>query len=166
MIQDLNIIMATLRLSSNGKNNIGKKYLYDDLHMDINYRTPVNNQMNQTSETNDLKLDYDIEAVRNSLYNLFNTSPGQKVLNPEFGLDLGVFLFDPITRDTANEIKRAISIGIRTFEPRVFLSRVDVIPSEDFSHYVINVIYDIPTLNISNISMFGNISNSGYVFRN
>ena len=58
------------------------KYLYSDLHLD--FTNPINN---------DVKADYDMSAIKNSVVTLFNTLPGQNLLNPEYGLNLMQYIF-------------------------------------------------------------------------
>ena len=78
-------------------------YVYKDLSFDIKFEslqgnTPVNKRTN-TSDLADVR---NTKDIMQSLENLFNTSPGQRLTNPYFGLNLSRFLFDPVTKITAD----------------------------------------------------------------
>lgn len=137
-------------------------FTYCDLHLDIQTGSTKRNEMFQKPETNDFKADYDIEAIRNSLVNLFSTTPGQKILNPEYGLDLRKFLFLPATVDTAEEIRREIYTQFTRSEPRVTIKSVKITVFEDVNEYDITIYYNIPALNIENITMLGTLNQNGY----
>jgi phage baseplate assembly protein W len=146
--------------------NRGKTYFYADLHLDLVGSYNVGNNALQKDELNDLKLDYDYDAIVNSLKNLFTTNPGEKILNPEYGLNLKRYLFDPVSVSIAKHIRDEIYSQITRFEPRVTITDVKITLFEDVNEYDITIKIDIPTLNINNVSIFGTLNNNGYVFRN
>lgn len=145
--------------------NEGKSYYYADLHLDLKDKYTIKNNFNQKPEINDLRLDYDINAIGNSLRNLFTTTPGDKVLNPEYGLDLRKYLFEPVTVDTANLIRREIYTQVAVYEPRVKLVSVNIVMDSDQNEYDITIYMNIPALNINNVSFFGTLNTNGYIFR-
>lgn len=156
-----NILISNLPKSPLGTQN----YLYADLHLELQPKYDINSILHQTADVNDFKIDYDINAIKNSLKNLFTTTPGEKVLNPEFGLDLRKYLFDPATIEVAELIRSDIYTQIGTFEPRVKLNNVKILVLEDVNEFDIFINYSIPSLNINNVSMFGTLNNNGYVYR-
>jgi phage baseplate assembly protein W len=158
--------MALITLNGLPKNlNGGKQYLYADLHLDLEGSYNVGNTLYQKPEINDFKLDYDINAIKNSLANLFSTTPGEKVLNPEFGMDLRKYLFDPATRDVAENIRDEIYRQIAKFEPRVKIQNINITVLEDVNEFDITLVINIPSLNIINVPLLGTLNNNGYVFR-
>lgn len=148
------------------KTNAGKTYLYADLHLDLQDKYNTSSKLFENQEINDLKVDYDIDAIKNSLYNLFTTTPGEKILNPEYGLDFKQYLFLPATVDIAKYIRDEIYSQTARFEPRIKVVNVNITIMEDVNEFDINIYYNIPSLNIHNISMFGTLSQNGYIFRN
>lgn len=141
-----------------------KPYTYADLHLDLQEKYLINDNFNQRPEINDLRLDYDLDAIKNSIRNIFYTSPGEKILNQEFGLDLRNFLFEPITSKNSFAIKRIISGEIGLLEPRIVVKSVDVVPDTDNDQYSITMMFDVPTLDITNASLFGVLNKSGYYY--
>ncbi len=156
------------KLSLNGvprKNDITVDYLYADLHMDLLKRYNINDQVNNDGEINDLKVDYDFDAIRNGLVNLFTTSPGEKLLEPEFGLDFRKYLFDNLTREMAADLRGTIYKQVRRYEPRVTLKDVRIVIYEDESEMDIDIYFDVPSLNINNASIFGALNKNGFYLR-
>ncbi len=94
----------------------------------------------------DIKISYDVEAIFNSLHALFNTSPGQRLLLPEYGLDLRRLLFRPITDHTARSIGNALRDGIEKWEPRVIIEGVSIQPDPDEHTYFVSLELYIPLL--------------------
>lgn len=145
--------------------NQGTSYYYADLHMDLEGSYTIKNNFNQKPEINDFKLDYDINAIANSLRNLFTTTPGDKILNPDYGLDLRKYLFEQATVEMANSIRGEIYTQVAIYEPRVKIRSVNITILEDVNEYDITIYMDIPALNISNVSFFGTLKSEGYIFR-
>ena len=123
--------------------NIDNGYSYKDLHLDFSMSNNYNPVTNRTIIRNDISVDYDIHAIRNSLKNLFNTRPGQRFLFPRYGLDLYQFLFEPITPINADIIKDRIQTSIKDFEDRVNVVECQVIPNEDENEYNIRIAIEI-----------------------
>lgn len=124
--------------------------IYKDIHF------PLSENMLPDEETlygkitrTDLQISVDEQAVMNSIKNIFTTTPGEKILNPEFGVNLTQWLFEPASEFNAREIGEAIQTGISRFEPRVQLTRVSVIVDEENNQYIIKLALQIPSLNIT-----------------
>jgi phage baseplate assembly protein W len=125
-----------------------QQYIYQDLYLDI---TPKKNVIAGWPSTvpaaTDIEVSYDYQAISNSLTNLFNTTPGQRFLFPEYGLDLRQFLFAPISDLAARAISSKITTSIKNNEPRVQVVSVNVTPDTDNNLYRVVLTLNIPTLN-------------------
>lgn len=139
-------------------------YKYTDLHLDLREQYTINDNFNQQPEINDIKVDHDIDAIKNSIKNIFYTSPGEKILNPEFGLNLRQFLFEPATTKNADLIRRIIFGEIERFEPRIVIRSVEVAPVFENDEYNITMTFAVPTLDITNVRLFGALNKSGYYY--
>ena len=137
-------------------------FTYSDLHLDIQYQYLVNHEVQRQYEITDILVDYDLGAIRNSIVNLLLTFPGQKILNPFFGLNLAQYLFQPCDEDTAFIIGQEIQKGITTFEPRVKINLLKVIAQPATHSFQITLILSVPTLNSSSFQIAGTLSNSGF----
>ncbi len=123
---------------------IEKPYLYKDLHLDFNKVRMQNEYLLESIEESDVKVDYDIAAIYNSLRNLFNTKQGQRFLFPTYGLDLYQFLFEPITENNAQTLGELIVRSIEKFEPRVYVEKCIVDPLYEDNQYDITIEIEIP----------------------
>ena len=121
-------------------------YAYSDIHLDLQEDKSIGK-----NSKSDIKVDYDIKAIKNSIRNIFNTRKGDRILEPEFGVSLEKYLFEPISVDTGYMIGSDIKDGITIYEPRVTVTNVDVIVREEWPGYEVNIAIFIPRINISTI---------------
>lgn len=121
-------------------------YYYKDLHFDFERSSVFNYTTNGKIQTNDIRVDYDEIAIRNSIKNIFNTKPGERFLFPLFGLDLYQFLFSPITTDNGRIIGEKIIRAIEEFETRVYVNNCAVESDPENNLYDITLIIEIPDL--------------------
>ena len=124
-----------------------RKFSYADLKLDLDLNshlpsTPVGIGKNPI----DFRLSYDEYAIFNSIRNIFNTKKGQKILNPAFGLDLEMFLFDNISKENGDIIGKTIYEELPMYEPRITVDAVDVIAKPDDNEYEISITIIIPSL--------------------
>lgn len=126
-------------------------FVYTDLHLDLQVIKNIGNGLN-TKNSNDILVDYDSNAIRNSLYNIFTTRPGQKILNPIFGANLDQFLFEPINDIKAKILGNTIYDAIVKFEPRVEVKNIQVTPISDNNEYYVLFVYSL--LNIGKLDKF------------
>ncbi len=131
------------------KTRVDREALYRDLALDTRPSIVADTEFGQVTNTMDLKADANIEAIRNSLHNLFNTMPGQRFLWPDYGLDFYQFLFWPVTESNGIIIANKILTVIDKFEPRVYVQNVKVIADPDGMAYNITLSINIPTLGMS-----------------
>lgn len=136
------------KLEQVAKNFTAQQYLYKDLSLDMTQTKIESPGFKLAVPGSDIKADFDLNAIKNSLQNLFNTKPGQRFLFPDYGLDLAQFLFQPITQINGNIIGNKIFTTINKYEPRVNTRQVNVALDPDNNQYIINIIVDIPLLNI------------------
>ena len=143
-------------------NKVNDAYTYSDLHMDLSLQQLITNESAKASQQQDIAADYDLGAIRNSIVNLFLTSPGDKILNPAFGMDLRDYLFMPASNSVAGLIKDVILRNINVFEPRITLQQLDIVPDYDNQQYTINMIINVPFLQNATLNLSGSINSQGY----
>lgn len=157
--------MAKIVIDQLPKNyNNQKPFVYADLHLDLQEQYTINDNMNQRPEINDFRLDYDLDAIKTSLRTLFLTSPGEKILDPLYGLDLRPFVFEPVTTNKSFDLQRIVKSEINRYEPRVNVIGVDVVPMFDDNAYQISINLNIPGLSIGGVIFSGMLNRSGYTF--
>lgn len=137
-------------------------YLYKDFKFDLSQDVSYNNQLNRVEYLKDIAVLYDVEAVKNSVKTALLTSPGDKLLNPTYGIDLRQFLFEPIDEFTAEIIQDIIETKLPDSEPRITVNYIEVIADEDNNTYNINLQIDVPSLNIRGLSIKSELNSIGY----
>jgi phage baseplate assembly protein W len=157
--------MATIKLQTlTEPEKLTTGYTYNDVHLDLKYSFTRNNELLRQKEIKDIVTDYDYAAIRNSIFNIFTTIPGQKVLRPDFGLNLLQHVFKPCDTITARQIAKDIVAGITKFEPRVNLLKVEVIAVPEQSTYEVNLVINVPKVGLGSFQLVGTLSNSGFFF--
>ena len=63
----------------------------------------------------------DEEDIRASLAVLFRTAPGERFLQPKYGLDVGTALFEPLSTTMQTALADRARIAILLYEPRIDL---------------------------------------------
>jgi len=124
------------------------RYLYKDLFLDLSFTKIEAPGYLLPIPGTDIKADFDIGAIINSLNNLFNTLPGQRFLFPKYGLDLYQYLFEPITKFNGENLGNTIYQAIKTYEPRVIVRNVNVKLLPDDNQYNVTIAIEIPALRL------------------
>jgi phage baseplate assembly protein W len=120
--------------------------VYTDLHLDLKMAVANGTEL-KSNVSNDIKVSFDEDAIANSIRNCVNTKPGEKVLDPDFGMNLDQFLFQPLSEINGDYIGRYILNKLTVLEPRINVLKIKVNVSYDDNTYGILVIYEIPSLN-------------------
>lgn len=150
MSLNLNILKYTPPIVDNHYNVV-----YRDLHLDIITKYTKNDEVSKKNEITDIVSDVNYDAINNSIYNILSTSPGQKILNPEFGLNFSQWLFTNMSENGALVITQTITHQINAYEPRVTLEHVSVIPDYEQNQYNIIIKYNINQIFKATLNEFG-----------
>ena len=79
--------LDNLKLTSSEEESLESGYLYKDVKLDLKSTRFGKPQLYSEETLKDLDELQDGQAVINSVKNILTTTPGQKLLNPTFGLD-------------------------------------------------------------------------------
>lgn len=138
---------------------------YRDIMFDLQEDdAPRGQSLHGKSVGRDVKISYDEGAIMNSLRNIFTTTPGQKVLNPGFGINLSRWLFEPCTEFTAREIAEVMLAGIERNEPRASVKTIQVIANKEANEYIIKLVITIPSLSIIDKTYDAILNQPGFDF--
>lgn len=160
--------MATIKIESVAQQDKSEsRFTYTDLKLDLEFDYTKNNELLKRKEIKDIKIDYDYAAIRNSIFNLLNTTPGQRILNPFYGVNLQKYLFDRVTEIQAYNIGNDIVQSISKFEPRVVVQNVNVEVDEINQQYNIQLTLALVGINTTtSFRLVGTLSNSGFFINN
>ena len=85
--------------------------------------------------------DYELEAIKNSLRNIFLVQKNEVPGKPWFGNPLRIQLFDTFDAFMEQDLKSAIISEVEKFEPRVFIENVKVVLSPENNRIVVTLYY-------------------------
>lgn len=155
---------------TNIESPIRKKSRFVDLKMDLQLLKVGNPFYFDQKLANgaDIDIATDEEAIRQYLINLFSCAPGDLYLNPDFGLNLKKFVFEPATTNTAELIGNAIERTITDMTDGAFetplgrndnftLENVFITVKPEQGAFDIEILFYIKPLD-KKINIFGNIS--------
>ena len=96
-----------------------------------------------------MKMVSDEEDVAQSLYIILSTTPGERVMNPDFGCNLHSISFKSLDETTRQEIISMVEEAVLNYEPRITLESVDVDMANAIDGVVnITLNYRIRTINV------------------
>ena len=105
------------------------------------------------------------EEVKQNFKNLLLTSPGERIMNPDFGVGLRNFLFEP-KKTSMSLIRQRIEDQVRRYLPFIRINKlifnegVDPKMADDSVVLSILIEYDVPSLNLeSKISIESEVTN-------
>lgn len=81
------------------------------------------------------------EKVRQAIYTLLDTDPGERVMRPDFGCGLRRYLMQPNNPATRAGIQREITQSLTRWELRVKLVDIAVTPTDDRAMVLIEIHY-------------------------
>jgi phage baseplate assembly protein W len=93
--------------------------------------------------TGDVAKKIDVNAVRQSLYSLLFTQPGERPFQPQLGTPLYGLLFEPADPITMEAVRRTIETTIQNFEPRVRLEDILITDQADENAYEITIFFTV-----------------------
>jgi phage baseplate assembly protein W len=156
------IKIKSLEANSLDKTSLDNGYLYKDLALDLNPAYSYNSQLNRKEFLKDVQASYDVQAIKNSIVNAFLTAPGDKILNPTYGIDLRRFLFEPIDDFTTEIIKDDIQTNLPLMEPRITIDNIYIYPDEEENQYDIELQINVPSLGVYGLNIKSRLNSSGY----
>jgi phage baseplate assembly protein W len=98
------------------------------------YWQDFDNEFNRQNN-GDVVVMKNIDAIFNSLRNIFETFQGSRRMLPEFALPIHSLLFEPVDEITAYKLGEMILEAVERWEPRITVDNVDVKGRPDNNEY-------------------------------
>lgn len=130
-----NVVLRVGTLNNPSKG--ARDYVYSD----------INSNLLKNANKTDVLTNIDENAVFGSINNLFNYTPGQRMLLPTYGMDLSSLLYEPMNTKTAESLGVAIQNALTRWEPRAVIKEIEVTPDYDDNTYYIVIKFRIKNLN-------------------
>lgn len=115
-----------------------------DNKRNVDYNRELSNKAHFKLEKN-----INVNAIKQSIKNIFSWMPGERIINPEFGSKLRSYLYQGITAYNVEAIMAEVQRCFSVWEPRANLVSVRDISSiedTDDNTVQIEIIYTIPSL--------------------
>lgn len=81
--------------------------------------------------TGSIRLSDGIPDLDDSIGLVLMTSPGERLMRPEFGCRIWELLFEPVTANLLGQISEAVRDALAQWEPRVTVEDVEPVPDPD-----------------------------------
>ena len=78
--------------------------------------------------------DSGIELIKSNITQLLSTYPGERIMLPNYGLDLRQYLFEPLDSSLFAEIKEQILITVGSYLPSVEIIKLQVISLDEIGY--------------------------------
>lgn len=85
--------------------------------------------------------------IRESLFILLSTTPGERIMHPDYGCGLNKLVFEPGSGSLVRRIQDMVQYAILMFEPRIKLQTVDVEYSSEEAVIYITIDYYVRQTN-------------------
>lgn len=136
----------------------GKKYTFSDLNLSFEERkTSGNSRNSDVAPGNDLLIDYDINAIKNSITNILF----QNRYTSDLKINLKSHIGEVVSELRANSIGEEIERAIINYEPRIKLKKIYIYTNIDQNSYNIIMIINTPNLTEPEITLYANFDNNG-----
>lgn len=93
--------------------------------------------------TNQLVILKNEDAVRQAFKNLVYTNIFGRFFNPFFGTDINKSMFELDTPFLVEDIKNAIALSARQFDPRVNIINLSVLDAADMNGFSVNIVFQL-----------------------
>ena len=136
--------------------------IYRDIYLDLDTTSFfTTNRLDAKESSKQIRVLEDEACILQSIRNILTTSPGQKLLNPRFGVNIGKLLFSPISIEQAHFMAEVISKELQQQEPRAVFTNIHVEADPDDSSYIVTIRAVIPNLSKRELNISGIITVNG-----
>lgn len=96
----------------------------------------------------DIKLSADQEDIRQAITIILGTTPGERVMRPDFGAGLHALVFEPINQTTMALAKHHVEQALIRWEPRIDSVNVSVGAEPRLGRLLIDISYRVRATNV------------------
>jgi phage baseplate assembly protein W len=147
-----------INITNLSSKNSGRNYIFSDLNLQFLQRQVSGNRKNNDiSPGIDVVVDYDRQAIENSIYNILF----QKRYLTEMDVNLKSYIGQPISEFRAVAIGETIERAIFLYENRVTLEKLYISPNIDQSTYFISMIVRFVNFDNSSVKLNASLTQNG-----
>ena len=93
------------------------------------------------------------ETIRQNLKTLLLTRPGERVMDPQFGIGVDTYLFESFTEATYTSLKQNITQQVATYMPFLSILNIKIESGSDFSPPDFNKLFLSVKYSIDSVSI-------------
>jgi len=116
------------------------------IHREWSFKDLKTSDFSTDTKNRNIKVALDVEAVQNSINNMFLFTKGERIIQPNYGNSLYEYLYEPVNELTAKKLGQAILSMFELWEPRVTIDNILIDPQPDDNTFYVEVSYTIPSL--------------------
>jgi len=95
------------------------------------------------------------DTIKQNLKMLILTNPGERVMEPEFGVGIQRYLFSNFSEDINSQISERINAQVKAYMPSVNINRIDFNDSDpDSNRLSLSIEYYVPDIGLSDLLQF------------
>jgi uncharacterized protein len=95
-----------------------------------------------------VELAHEEAAVRQSIWMILSTAPGERLMRPDFGCGIHELVFAPNSAETIGQVMSEVNQALISWEPRIDLETVDAFPDRDqLNRLIIQIHYRVRSTN-------------------
>lgn len=95
-----------------------------------------------------IKLSADAEDIRQAITIILDTTPGERVMRPDFGAGLHALVFEPMNQTTMALAKHHVEQALIRWEPRIDSLNVSVDAEPRLGRLLIDISYRVRATNV------------------
>lgn len=99
------------------------------------------------SDSGQIKIAKLEESVRQCIWNILGTAPGERVMRPDFGCGIHDLVFELNSASTAGQVSTEIQDALLLHEPRIDVLSVEVNPDPRGEVLIVNIDYRVRATN-------------------
>jgi uncharacterized protein len=93
------------------------------------------------AQNGSLRYQWGSDQVRQSIFLILETEPGERLMRPTFGCGLRRYLMKPNSAATRALIQRDVQASLTQWEPRIRLEEIRVDPGDDPALVLVSISY-------------------------
>ena len=88
------------------------------------------------------------DSIRQSIWTILSTSPGERVMQPDFGCGIGDFVFSVNNAGLAGQVADAVHEALAVWEPRIDVLGVNAFPDQTNANLLlVDIHYQVRSTN-------------------
>jgi phage baseplate assembly protein W len=90
------------------------------------------------------------ELIRQNIKMILLTEPGERIMEPNFGVGFKKFLFEQMNQETSGRIEGRINEQFREYLPGVIINNINLTPMPDQNKYNIKIRFSYLPIGLEN----------------